>query len=131
MSGLERHNPARNLDGDFPDRELVEDALQNLCDAVGVQVEAVEGVTGTSYSCSILAASSLEAEEVGSTQLRTTANGLPMAFSSSITRRSAAAYSARGISEIEPSVVTTRPMVLCSLMTLAVPTSAAMLKGTS
>lgn len=50
MSGLERHNPARDLDGDFPDRELVEDTLQNLCDAVGVQVEAVEGVTGTSYS---------------------------------------------------------------------------------
>ena len=43
MSGLERHNPARDLDGDFPDRELVEDPLQNLCDAVGVQVEAVEG----------------------------------------------------------------------------------------
>ena len=30
-----------------------------------------------------------------------------------------------------PSVVTTSPMVECSLMTLRVPTSAAMLKGTS
>ena len=54
-----------------------------------------------------------------------------MACNSRTTRASASSYSVRGISEMLPSVVTTSPMVECSLMTLRVPTSAAMLKGTS
>ena len=54
-----------------------------------------------------------------------------MACSSRMTRPSVSSYSARGISEMLPSVVTTSPMVECSLITLRVPTSAAMLKGTS
>ncbi len=56
---------------------------------------------------------------------------MPISWSSPITRPSASSYSARGISLMEPSVVTTRPMVLCSVMTFLVPISAAMLKGIS
>ena len=48
-----------------------------------------------------------------------------------MTRSSASAYSSRGMSLIEPSVVTTSPMVECSWMTFWVPISAAMLKGIS
>ena len=48
-----------------------------------------------------------------------------------MTRDSASSYSDRGMSLMEPSVVITRPMVLCSVMTFLVPSSAAMLKGTS
>ena len=57
--------------------------------------------------------------------------GLLISFSSSITRSSASSYSSRGISVMLPSVVTTRPMVECSLITFRVPSSAAMLKGIS
>ena len=42
MSRFERHNPPGNLDGNFPQRELVEDALQDSGDAVSVEGQAVE-----------------------------------------------------------------------------------------
>lgn len=46
-----------------------------------------------------------------------------------MTRSSASSYSSRGMSLMVPSVVMTRPMVECSVMTFLVPISAAMLKG--
>ena len=48
-----------------------------------------------------------------------------------MTRSSASSYSSRGISLMEPSVVTTNPMVECSWMTFCVPISAAILNGIS
>ena len=60
-----------------------------------------------------------------------TTNGFLSPFSSDITLPSASSYSLRGISLIEPSVVTTSPIVECSLMTFCVPISAAILNGIS
>ena len=65
----------------------------------------------------------------GSTQFKSTTKGRPVPRSSSTTRSSASSYSSRGMSLMLPSVVTTRPMVECSVMTFLVPISAAMLKG--
>lgn len=64
-------------------------------------------------------------------QLSSTTKGLLICRSSVITRTSASSYSLRGISLMLPSVVTTSPIVLCSLMTFWVPISAARLKGIS
>ena len=52
-----------------------------------------------------------------------------MLFNSLITVSSALTYSFLGISPIEPSVVTTIPIVECSFITFSVPISAASTKG--
>ena len=89
------------------------------------------GITGVPYFSDIEAHSSAVLLLLGSTQLSSTTKGLFMDLSSLITLCSDSSYSLLGISEMLPSVVITRPMVLCSVMTFLVPTSAAMLNGTS
>ena len=63
--------------------------------------------------------------------LSITTKGFPSSRSSRMTLSSHSAYSSRGISVTEPSVVMTRPMVEWSVMTFWVPISAAILKGIS
>ena len=89
------------------------------------------GKTGTLYFSLSDFASESASSLSGSTQFSATTKGLLISLSSFITRSSASAYSSRGIWLIEPSVVITRPMVECSLITFCVPISAAMLNGTS
>lgn len=87
------------------------------------------GCTGTPYFSVSAAASAADSSESGYIQFRRITNGLFIPLSSSITRSSASSYSLLGISLILPSVVITRPMVECSLITFRVPISAAILKG--
>ena len=87
--------------------------------------------TGTPYSSSISCCTFWACSFWGSMQLSSTTKGLWISCSSRITRSSASRYSSRGISLMLPSVVTTRPMVECSLITFRVPISAAILKGIS
>ncbi len=89
------------------------------------------GTTGTLYFSASDFARETASLLSGSMQLRATTKGLFISLSSLITRSSASAYSSRGIWLIEPSVVTTRPIVECSLITFCVPISAAILKGIS
>ena len=89
------------------------------------------GSTGALYFSDSCFAIAFASAVCGSIQLSRTAKGLPSSCNSVITRSSHSAYSARGRSVMLPSVVTTRPMVECSAMTFRVPTSAAILNGTS
>ena len=89
------------------------------------------GMTFVSYRSVSSAASFCTSGRVGSTVFMITTNGFPSSLSSRITRSSHSSYSARGMSEIEPSVVMTRPIVEWSVMTFCVPISAAILKGIS
>ena len=88
-------------------------------------------ITGAEYFSCMEAASARLSGESGFWQLSITTNGLLISFSSETIRSSACWYSSRGISVMLPSVVTTIPMVECSVMTFRVPTSAAMLNGIS
>ena len=63
--------------------------------------------------------------------MRSTIKGLPISFNSLTAVSSAFMYESRFSSPKEPSVVTTTPMVECSLMTFLVPISAALVKGIS
>ena len=87
------------------------------------------GNTGTLYSSFILAASLSVSGSIGWVEFNNTIYGLPMEVNSSITVFSASKYSLLGISPIEPSVVTTIPMVEWSLITFSVPISAASTNG--
>ncbi len=89
------------------------------------------GITGTLYFSLIDAQRESASADCGSTQFITTTNGLLISFNSLITLSSASSYSSRGIALIEPSVVTTSPIVECSLITFCVPISAAILNGIS
>ena len=85
--------------------------------------------TGTEYFSAKCALNSSASSEVGSLQLSTIAKGLPVFFISSITRSSAFTYSSLVMSVILPSVVITKPIVECSVITFFVPISAAWPKG--
>ena len=87
--------------------------------------------TGRPYFSSICFCRALVSGERGEAVFKRIKKGLPSSVSSRITRSSASSYSSRGMSVKLPSVVSTRPRVEWSVMTFRVPTSAAMLKGTS
>ena len=87
------------------------------------------GSTGTPYRSARSAARRRASSVFGYTQFRSTIYGRFVALSSLITRSSASSYSSRGMSLMLPSVVMTRPIVECSVMTFCVPISAAMLNG--
>ncbi|CDD52847.1 unknown [Ruminococcus sp. CAG:379] len=99
--------------------------------SVSVSSRQLTVITAAPYACRICSHSARASSLSGSVQFSSTTKGFPSSCSSRITRCSHSAYSLRGISEMEPSVVTTSPMVECSEITFRVPTSAAMLKGTS
>ncbi len=96
-----------------------------------VSSRQLTGITGTPYLFESNVQSSIELFDLGSTQFISTTNGLSRALSSSITRSSASSYSSRGMELIEPSVVITRPIVECSVITFFVPISAAILSSTA
>ena len=89
------------------------------------------GTTGTAYLSVSEAQSPTAVADFGLSVFIKTINGLSSAFSSSITLSSASSYSSRGMEVIVPSVVITRPIVECSVITFFVPISAAILKGIS
>ena len=88
-------------------------------------------MTGTEYFSSISLQSTATSLFDGSTQFIIITKGLCMSCNSFITLSSHSAYSSLGISEILPSVVTTSPIVECSVITFCVPISAAILNGIS
>ena len=85
----------------------------------------------TSYLVWSVLAISVAASPDGSRELTTMTKGFPAARSSRMTRSSASAYSSRGISVMDPSVVTMTPIVAWSAMTFCVPISAASVIGIS
>ena len=99
--------------------------------SVSVRSRQFTARTGTPYFSCICSANSLDWAVFGCAQLSNTANGFSSSWSSRITLSSASSYSSLGMSLIEPSEVTTSPMVECSWMTFCVPISAAMLNGIS
>ena len=89
------------------------------------------GTTGTPYFSVSEVQSAIDDGDFGLSVFINTIKGLSSAFNSSITLSSASSYSSRGIDVIVPSVVTTKPIVECSVMTFLVPISAAILNGIS
>ena len=87
------------------------------------------GMTGTPYSSFKFSDSVWASLDIGFVVFSITINGFPISFSSSTIVFSASKYSFLGISPIEPSVVTTIPIVEWSFITFSVPISAASTKG--
>ena len=87
------------------------------------------GKTGTLYSSFNLSANNSVSGNIGWVLFKSTIYGFPIDSNSSIIVFSTSLYSFLGISPIDPSVVTTIPIVEWSFITFSVPISAASMNG--
>ncbi len=109
----------RHIHLDFPHRELEEHLCEDGADFRFGHVQAVD--RQNRHVVFALLVRARFSSELGRCCSRMTMNGLLISLSSEITRSSASSYSSRGMSVMLPSVVTTSPMVECSVMTFGCP----------